>query len=253
MAKETGLGAAYFLDGFDLSGDTRELGRISKALTPIDQTGINKYAFERKAGVLDGGIDWTSYFNPENAHDALETLPRTDRIASYYHKGDVLGTPVASLVAKQLNYDPTRELNGGLTAAVQSQANAWWLDWGLSLTAGVRTDTAATDGSSVDFNDWGGGSSFGLQAYVHVLDFTGTDVTIKLQESSDNGVGDPWADVTGGAFTAVTGGTPLAQRIATARDQAVERYLRVVTETTGGFTNLEFAVAVTVNRTDMTI
>lgn len=246
MAKESGLGAAFYIDGVNLSGDTNALERISKSMGLIPQTGIDKYAMERKGGVLDGGIDFTSFFNPDRAHPKLEDLPRVDVVASYFHKGADLGTQVGSIVAKQANYDPTRAADGQLTLKVQTNANAWWLDWGLALTAGERTDTAAANGTGVDFNDWGGGNSFGLQAYCHLAAFTGTDVTIKLQQSSDNGVGDAWADVVGGSFGALTA-APQGVRIATARDQAVERYLRVVT--TGTFSNAVFRVAVTANRT----
>jgi hypothetical protein len=83
-----------------------------------------------------------------------------------------------------------------------------------------------------------------LQAYLHVFSFAGTSVTVKLQESSDNGGGDAFADVTGGAFTAATGRT--WQRIATGT-QNVKRYLRVVT--TGTFSSAVFAVMVAYNRT----
>jgi hypothetical protein len=63
--------------------------------------------------------------------------------------------------------------------------------------------------------------------------------TIKIQESSDDGAGDAFADITGGSFTAVTGRT--AERIASSSATlTVERYVRVVT--TGVFTNLVFAV-----------
>jgi hypothetical protein len=122
---------------------------------------------------------------------------------------------------------------------------------GLALTTGKRTDTAATNGTGVDFGDPSPAAfSYGLQAYLHVFAFTGTNATIKLQQSSDNGAGDAWSDVVGGAFASVTSG-PQAQRIETARDLAVERYLRVVT--TGTFTSLQFAVATTVNTSEMTI
>lgn len=246
MAKETGLGAAFYLDGVDLSGDVNSLSRINKGLSPIVQTGIDKYAVERAAGKLDGGFGWVSYFNPENAHPELEGMPRGDRIGSYVHKGTTLGTPVASCVAKQVAYDPTRADSGELTLTVDLQANAWWLDWGYSLTPGKRTDTAGTNGSSVDFGvpDGTNAFDFGLQAYLHVFSFTGTDATVKLQQSSDNGGADAWADVVGGAFTSVTSG-PIAERIETARDLTVERYLRVVT--TGTFTSMTFAVSVAVN------
>lgn len=248
MAKESGLGANLYMDEYDLSNDANAVPRIGKSLNPLEQTGIDKLAFERKAGLLSGQITINTFFNPTNAHACYEQLPRADRIVSYCHRA-TLGAPCASMVAKQLGYNPTREADGQITAEVDAQSNAYWLDWGYLLTAGKRTDTTATNGTGVDFANQGAPASFGLQAYLHVFSFTGTSVTIKLQQSSDNGAGDAWADVTGGGFTSVTAVTK--QRIATARDQAVERYLRVVT--TGTFSNVVFAVQATVNRTDMTL
>ncbi len=242
MAKETGLGANFYLDGYDLSGDTGSLERISKALNPIGMTGIDKLANERKAGQLFGVIDWTSFFNPTDAHPPLSLLPRTDRVASYWHR-PTLGAPVASMVCKQTDYAGTRAADGALTFKVGTIANAVVRDWGVGLTPGKETDTAAANGTGVDI---GASYAFGLQAYLQVFEFTGTSVTVKLQQSSDNGAGDAYTDVTDGAFTVVSA-APVAERIATSRTQTIEQWLRVVT--TGTFSNVVFAVHVTVNRT----
>jgi hypothetical protein len=166
----------------------------------------------------------------------LSSLPTTDRVLTYC-RGTALGDPSACLVAKQINYDPTRGADGSLTIAVQAQANGYGLQWGRQGTAGIRTDSSATNGSSID---GGAASAFGLTAFLHVFAFTGTSVTVKIQESSDDGGSDAFADVTGGGFTAATGIT--AQRIATASNLSVERYLRVVT--TGTFSNAAFAVTI---------
>lgn len=247
MGKQSGLGDNLYLDGYDISGDTNSLNRIGGGPAPWPVTGIDKSAFERIGLLRDGGLDWVSYFNPatDKAHDRLSLLPTTDVIGTYC-RGTSLGSPAAGIVAKQVNYDPTRGQDGSLTFAVQSQGNGFGLNWGVQLTAGKRTDTGAASGTGVDLGT--GSTSFGLQAFLHVFSFTGTDVTIKLQESSDNGAGDAWADVTGGGFTQVTSG-PTRQRIATASNLTVERYLRVTTTTTGGFTSLVFAVAVMRNDT----
>lgn len=248
MTKESGLGAQLYMDEYDLSNDTNSLSKISRSLNPIEQTGIDKSAMERKAGQLTGQMTITTYFNPTNAHAAYKPLPRADRIVSYATK-TTLGAPVASMVAKGLGYDPKRDASGQLTAEVDCLSNAWWLDWGLALTAGKRTDTAATDGTGVDFQFLGMPAAFGLQAYLHVFAFTGTSATIKIQSSSDNGGGDAFSDVTGAGFTLVTGVTK--ERIQTSRTLAIERYLRVVT--TGTFSNLIFAVQATVNTADYTL
>lgn len=240
MPKTGGLGDALYVHGYDLSGDIQALGVIGGGPAPIDVTAINKLAMERIGGLRDGRLEMTSFFNPtaNQAHDRLSNLPTTDVIATYC-RSTVLGKPAAALNSKQTNYDPTRGADGSLTAAVSAVGNAYGLEWGEQLTAGTRTDTAATLGTGVDLL---ASTAFGLQAYLHVVAFTGTDVTVKIQESSDNGVGDAWADVVGGGFTQITSTSPTAQRIETARGLTVERYLRAVTVTSAGFTNLQFQV-----------
>lgn len=247
MAKQAGMGDNFYVGGMDLSGDINSLGRIGGGPAEVDLTAINVYARERAGGVADGTLEFVTLFNTAagQSHPTFAALPRTDVLGTYF-RGTALGAPAASLLAKQANYDPTRTDTGDLRAAVAMLANTYGLEWGAQLTAGKRTDTSATNGTGVDS---GAATSFGLQAYLHVFAFTGTSVTIKLQESSDNGSGDAFADVTGGAFTAVTT-APGFQRIQTTRALAVERYLRVVTS--GTFSAAIFAVAVTKNITSTT-
>ncbi|WP_405611366.1 hypothetical protein [Streptomyces sp. NBC_01508] len=248
MAKQSGLGDQLWISGQDVSGDIGAVNKIAGGPAVIDVTPINAYAMARIGGLRDGGIDYSAFWNPTNgvgqpksAHAVLSPLPTTDVIMTYV-RGATLGGPVACLNAKQLNYDGTRGDDGAMNFAGATQGNGYGLEWCLGLTAGQRTDTAGANGDGVDFGT--GPTAFGLQAYLHVFAFTGTSVTVKLQQSSDNGVGDAWTDITGGGFTAATAGGA-AQRIQTARGQTVERYLRAVS--TGTFTNAVFAVAVNRN------
>jgi hypothetical protein len=249
MAKSSGLGDNYYVGGYDLSGDTQDFPEIAGGFAPLPSTDITQLAVAREiGGKRDGRLSWVSFFNKatSRAHPVLSALPTADRIASYY-RGTALGGPAFCLNGKQINYDGSRGEDGGFMFAVNVQGNGYGGEWGVSLTAGKRTDTAATNGTGVDF---AAASSFGLQAYLQVFAFAGTDATVKLQESSDNGAGDAWADVTGGGFTQITSTTPQSQRIETTRNLAVERYLRVVTTTSAGFTSLTFAVVVAKNATE---
>lgn len=246
MSKTGGLGDNLYIDGVDVSGDINAVSRVGGGPAALDFTAINKYAFERKGGIRDGSIEFTAFFNPatDETHDVLSALPTTNRLVSYY-RGTTAGGWSAHCLAKQINYDATRGNDGAFTFQVQAQANGFGVEWAKQLTGGMRTDTTATDGDSVDL---GASSSFGLQAYLHVFAFTGTSATIKLQGSSDDGGSDAFADITGGAFSSVTGVT--SERIATADDASIERYIRVVTS--GTFTELVFAVSVAVNKTAVT-
>jgi len=242
VAKSSGLGDAFYVGGYDLSGDTSALSKIGGSLGVLDVTAINKSAFERLGGVRDGGIDWTSYFNPTGAHPVLSALPTADIIATYAN-GTALGNPAACIVAKQVNYDGTRGQDGSLTFGVQATANAYGLEWGVQLTAGLRTDTAATNGTGVD---QAASTSFGWQAYLQVTAFTGTSVTVKIQDSADNS---SWADLSGAGFTAATGIT--SQRLQAASGTAtVRRYVRAVT--TGTFNPATFSVVFVKNLTTVT-
>ncbi len=240
MAKSTGLGARLFVDGYDVSGDIGSLGRINTARNVNEVPGIDVSAQERLHAHRDGGLEYAAWFNDATgqAHDALKGIASTDQHVMYCHRA-TLGASAAVCVCKQLDYGGNRGTDASYTLNVVAESNGYGLEWGTLLTAGKRTDTTATNGTAVDF---GASSAFGLQAYLQVFSFTGTSVTVKLQESSDNS-GDAYADVVGGAFTAATGRT--TQRIQTTRALAVERYLRVAT--TGTFTSAVFAVTVVRN------
>jgi hypothetical protein len=244
MSKSSGLGAAFFIDGVDLSGDVGAVNSIRGGPSSLDVTGIDKSAHERIGGLRDGGIDFTTYFNDASGQEfqTLKTLPLTNRIVTYCHR-TTLGAPAACCVAKQVNYDPTRADDGGLTAAIQTQANGFGVEWGILGTAGKETDASAANGSSIDH---GASTSFGLQAYLHVFSLGSGTLRVKIQESSDNGAGDAFADVVGGTFTDVTA-APASERIQTSRTLTVERYLRVISNQT--FTDAVFAVVIVRNET----
>jgi len=247
MTKSGGMGDQLYIGGYDLSNDIGSLRRIGGGNTPLPKTGIDKSAMERMGGKRDGGIEYQAYYNPatDRAHDVLSALPTTDQVVTYC-RGTTLGNPAAAVVSKQPDYAGNRGEDGSFLLDVQALANAYGLEWGVQLTAGQRTDGSATNGTGVDFGT--GSTAFGLQAYLHVFAFTGTSVTIKLQESSDNGAGDAFTDVTGGAF-AVVSAARTAERIQTSRTLTVERYLRVVT--TGTFSACTFAVMC--NRNDTSV
>jgi len=241
MTKTGGLGDNCYVGGYNLSGDIGSLSKIQGGVKTFDVTGIDKFAFERIGNQRDGSISWSAFFNTatSHAHPVLSALPAADVVVTYC-RGTTLGDPCASMVAKQLNYDGNRAQSGEFTFSVDAEANGYGLEWGQQLTAGLRTDTGATNGTSIDT---AASAAFGAQAYLQVTAFSGTDVTIKIQDSADNV---SFTDVTGLTFTAVTAG-PTTQRLATSNAATIRRYLRAVTATTGGFTSVTFSVQITKN------
>ena len=241
MSKSSGLGDNCYVGGYDLSGDIGSLSKISGSVALLDVTSIKSSAFERIGGLRNGEIAYMAYFNPTagNEHTVLSALPRTDQ-HMMYARGTTLGNPAACMVAKQIDYNPTRANTGAYTFAIQALSNSFGLEWGNLLTAGLRTDTAATNGTGFDGTAQ---STFGAQAYLQVTALTGTDVTVKVQDSADNVT---FADVTGLTFAQTTA-AHTTQRIATSNTATIRRYLRAVTVTSGGFTSATFAVAVVRN------
>lgn len=238
MAKQSGLGDNAYVDGYDLSGDVLALGRVGGGPAASDVTGIKRSGYERIGLLRDGAIDFTVAFNDatttgaEGAHTVLKALPTTDRQVTYC-RGTALGSPAASLLSKQINYDGNRGTDGSFLLQVNSQANGYGLEWGEQLTAGLRTDTTATNGTGIDYGAVS--TLFGWTAYLHVIAFTGTSVTVTVQDSADNAT---YASLTGGAFVAAT--AIGAQRITGTSTATVRRYVRVIT--TGTFSNAVFSV-----------
>jgi hypothetical protein len=241
MAKQSGLGDNLYVDGFDLSGDTGNISTLGAPLSTQDVTAINKLAFEKIGLLHDGTINWGSYWNPSSggagtsAHEVLRTLPVTDRLVTYF-RGTALGAPSASIVTKQIDYAGTRNQDGSFTFTIDGQSNAFGIEWGIGLTAGLRTEAAAGNAPSVDLGPTPVSFSFGWAAYLHATAFTGTSATVKIQDSADNAT---FTDLAGATFGPVTvkGG----QRIFSASPTAtVRRYVRLVS--TGTFTNVVYAV-----------
>lgn len=240
--KVTGLGDNLYVGGFDLSGDTNSLTRVGGGPNPLDFTDITQSAVSRLGGLRSGEINWVAYMDVTagGSHSDLSPLPTADVIVSYF-RGTAIGNPCASLVSKQINYDPTRAADGMLTFAVNAQSNAFGLEWGIQLTPGHRVDSAATAASSANSTDTTASQSFGAQMYVQLFAFSGTSVTIALWDSADNVTFNAVASMTTAALSAAN----QAVRVTIANNATVRRYLAIAT--TGTFTNADFAVHVTKN------
>ena len=233
MAKSSGLGAALWVDEWILSNDIQQ-ATIGGGNASLDVTGIDKRAMERIGGIRDGTMDLTAFFNDTagQAHPVLSALPTTDTIITYAN-GATVGTAAASMIAKQVGYDPSRGTDGAFLFNVQAVASQQGIIWGVLGTPGVTTETAVGSQASIDNL---GASTLGLRAFIHVTAFTGTNATIVVSESNDNFVGD---DDPIASFASITGVGSEAISVA----GAIERYLRV-TITVDNMTTMDFSVVV---------
>lgn len=190
MSKQSGLGSRFLVGGYDISGDVSAVDQVHGGPALLDVTDITQSAHSRITGQRDGTMGFTVFMDTANAHPVLAALPVTDTLMEYLAPPLSIGSAAASLVAKQVNYDPTRANDGMLTMKVEGQGNGFGLEWGVQLTPGLRTDTTATNGTGLDQ-----GAGFAtpsvpasgtpvtntspLPATVVVSGGTGTNVTIN--------------------------------------------------------------------------
>lgn len=312
--KQTGLGDHFAFGGYLIGGDIQQLA-MHGGIKTIDSTDITQSAHSRLAAQRDGQMQLTAYMNPSAGaeHAAFSPLSRAD-IITMYLRGQAVGNPVLCQQSLQLNYDPTRGTDGSLLEKVDCDADRYGQEWGVQLTAGPRTDTAAANGASYDRAaglvtpsvplsgtpvsntspapvtvtitggtvsnvviggvsvgtgdgtytlpagasitltysvapawTWTVQTSFGAQAYLQAISLAGTDVTVTIQHSADNST---WSTLM--SFTEIVAGNanlpPAAQRIAISNTSTVDRYVRAVTTTSGGFTSFEFIAAIVINQ-----
>lgn len=236
MAKQTGLAQQFYVGGRDISGDVAAIAECSCPRALLDVTAINASARERLNGLADGWIVFNTWFNDaaNQEHAALKGLPTADVQVGYWDAATV-GQPVAMLTAKQVDYDWVRAADGALKGKVQCLGNGNALEWGEALTAGMITHASATSSASKDDT---AATTRGIIGQLQIKSIATGTPTMVIQESSDDGVADPFTAKL--SFAAVAAASaPTAER-ATASG-TVERYLRATT--TGIFTTALFAIA----------
>jgi hypothetical protein len=176
-----------------------------------------------------------NWFSLGVAHQAFANPSTVDDQAMYF-RGTAIGSPAAMCVAKQDNYDPTRDNKGGITVKIDIESNAFGMEWGKTLTPGLRTDNGATTGAFVDL---GAGSAFGAQAYLQLIELVGTNIDVTITHATTSG-GAYTTLLDFGSQTAING-----YRVATLNTATVNEFVKVVSA--GTFTQAVFAVALVQN------
>jgi hypothetical protein len=231
------MGANFYVAGFDLSGDTNSITSMSGGPKLWDTTDITQLGHSRLGLQRDGSISWVSFFDPAAGaeHAWASSLPVTDQVVSCFLNPLAVGSPAINQNSKLVAYETKRAAGGELTVDFECESNGFGLEAnGIQLTPGKRTDTSATNGPSV--NDLAATTN-GAQGYLQVFAFTGTDVTIKVQDSADNVT---FTDVAGFSWNTVTSAP---QAIRDSVTGTLRQYVRCSTTTVGGFTSCTFAVS----------
>jgi hypothetical protein len=238
MAKKSGLNHGFYAGGYDISGDVSALNQLVVARPSLDLTGISQLARERAVGKSDAAIAGRCWWNDaSNAlHDALSSMPTTD-VDVLYRMGITLGDPCAMMRAEQTNYDWDLQADGSLPGSFRFEGTAGLpLVFGRLLTAGAISQSSA--GSETGIVD-SAQTTNGLEAWLQVISFTGTSITVSVEDSSDttNGTDGTWGNLV--SFAAATGGQT-TERVTVSGN--VELGLRV--NTSGTFTECTFIVGI---------
>ena len=229
MAKKAGLAQKFFHGIYDLSGDVGSVDTWSTPISVLDVTGIDKSAMERVQGLADGTFAFTAFFNAAAlaAHVALR-VPTAGAPVTWAI-GQSVGDVAGMIQGVGVSYDPTRGADGALTFSVGLESYTTVPVWGVMLTPGLKTDTSAANGATLDQSAQ---TTAGAEAILHVTSFTGSNFTATVQDSSN---GSSWGTLK--AFTQVpdTG----SERVTVSG--TVERYVRVISA--GTFNPVSFAVS----------
>ena len=232
MAKQTGLADAFYIDGHDLSGDITSVDTVSGRRATLEVPVISKSGMVRLAGHADGEISFTTWFDDGTnlSHTALSVRPTGD-VVVLYCRGIAASSPAAMLVAKQINYDPTKGQDRAWSAAVQCLGQGNPLAWGQLFAAEATQGSAGSTSSKDD----GASSANGLEAVIQILDINSGAPTFKIEDSPNDS---SWSDLV--TFSAVSDGAePIAERVTVSG--TVNRYLRITS--TGTFSNAKYVLA----------
>ena len=229
MAKKSGLGQQLFQGIYDLSGDVSAIGSWSTPVGVLDVTGINKSANERIQGIVSGSLSYNVFFNDAaGAAHLASRVPPTSTVLTW-SMGGTVGDVAGMVAGLATSYDGSRSADGMITFDIKHLNNSTPPVWGVMLTPGLKTDTSAANGATLD---QGAQTTAGAEAILHVTSFTGSNFTATVQDSSD---GSSWGTLK--AFTQVTAAG--SERVTVSG--TVERYVRVIS--TGTFNPVNFAVS----------
>ena len=224
-----GKGAAVFMNEFDFSSDFTQYNfRKARQLVNVTTFGNDDKVF--LAGLGEGGINVQGVWNPaaNQTDEEIVALDGTEVVITASPEGATTIGDRAHVINGELdNYQPRAPHND----AVRFSASYM----GDDSQGGIILHEFAQESATGNFQGVAGvpaSTAFGAVANLHVTQFSGTDATITIEDSSD--------DSTYGslvAFTQVTGTT--SERVSVAG--TVERYVRVAL--TGTFTTITFVVS----------
>ena len=231
MAAQHGKSSAVLVDQYDLSAYLNSID----ATASVETAEVTAFGATAKAyipGLRDGALSLSGFW--DGAVGAVDEVlaaalaAAAPKVVTLAVAGvGTIGNRAILCVADETSYGTQATPADAVAIAAEFQPTAGL--WHGVVLQDLSAETTATNTASVDN---AAASSAGYLANLHATAFTGTNITIKVQDSSDNSA---WTDLA--TFTVLTA-AGAEQKTATG---AVKRYLRVLW--TGTFTSCTFAVS----------
>jgi hypothetical protein len=142
MGKQSGLGAALFVNEFDISGDIGAMSSMSMTTNLQDVTGLDKDGTERLTLRNDAEMSYDAFWNSAAGHSIPVLEPLEGAMATFV-RGRTIGSPTRTLTGVKSMWTAARGPDGSIAANGQLQAAIGRpLEAGLLLTNGKQTFAA---------------------------------------------------------------------------------------------------------------
>lgn len=236
MAFGHGKDTAVYLNGRNMSPYLQKL-EVDMSAAAEDSTCFGKSFATIQPGLKSGSISAKGLFDgATSAVDQIFEAARGAATAALWTAW-VIGETAVGAIGYAMRARGTQYRTSSPVAGLVASEAAGQADDDLERVKSLHplaAETAAGNGTTLDDTVQ---TTTGAAAYLHVTGFTGTSITVVIQDSAN---GTDWAAVTGLAFTAATAaGT--SERVATAATATIRRYVRAVW--TGTITSATFSVA----------
>lgn len=227
-----GMNTRIYGRGYDLSPYFKTV-TIGGSRAVADDSNFSDTSRRYKGGRMSGELSAEGLYsdNTGEIQTILETIFGTDTANDVYMISPQGGTTIGDdffglkgILTKHGTSSPEEDM---VDASVEVNSRN-----GLHIGRVLHEHAAETTTGNSASVDHGAATANGGMFFVIVTAFSATSVTIKAQESSDDGGSDAFADVTGASLTFTGVGAQVAE---VATGTAVERYLRdSISAYTGG-------------------
>lgn len=236
MTKYHGKDTLVFAGGYNITSYCNE-ANISISAETADTTTFGDSWVERIAGMKDGSLDLAGIWEAGTGSidERMSVYLGLDGVEwSVGYGATTIGNPAKVLEGIATSFEPGASIGDAVSWSATVEASG-----GIHAGKFLHPETSRTAVANFTSVDNGAATTAGLVANQHTTAVTGTPNAVwKIQESSDDGSGDAFADVI--TFTSITG-IGSEQKTTTA---AVERYLRVRLNAIDGATAVTTVIAV---------